>query len=310
MRELILNDACFVGGTLSLTEAAACAQDVENGLADLISARHALATMRLAASTSEMQISPAVTLHDVLTHLLRNTSAGRLLTRLATKYPVEDDVEDGELGALINWSIPAHPHSLSLVLCARSARIAVTISNDPSWMVDPLDLAVETDPAAPGVTTVFSVDNVFSAANAASLSARLTAALVRTVGPTELWRDRARLFPRLDFAPRVQRDLKDLGSIQYDAAVSRLLEIDQAVRSWAPGEPSPTYLSKVTGESGATMNKYGGYRIFRSSHGSDETFELHARLAGGFRLHLREITFARRVEIGYIGPHLPIAGEN
>jgi hypothetical protein len=101
-----------------------------------------------------------------------------------------------------------------------------------------------------------------------------------------------------------------LGAMQYASAVSRLNELNTASGSWKAGKPSPTYLSKVTGESGATMAKYGSHRIFRSSNGSNETFEQHARLVGGFRLHLREITGTRRVEIGYIGPHLPIVGEN
>ncbi|WP_282950429.1 MULTISPECIES: hypothetical protein, partial [unclassified Sphingopyxis] len=66
----------------------------------------------------------------------------------------------------------------------------------------------------------------------------------------------------------------------------------------------------VTGESKSTMDKYGSKRIFRSSSGANETFELHARLPDGFRLHLREILPGRRIEIGYIGPHLPIVSEN
>lgn len=310
MRELVLNDACLASNALDVPEAAALAEDIERGLAELISARHALSSMRLSASTGEIHISPGVTLADVLTYLLRNTAAGRLLTRLATKFPVEDDVEDDEFAALIEWSIPAHPGSLSLVLCARSARIAVTISNLSAWTIDPLHLVVVTNPDTPGETTNVEIDNVFSSASAAALSARLTEAFVETAKPADLWRGRTRLFPNLDFAPRVEGDLANLGTMQYAAAVSRLVEIDKASGAWTPGKPSPVYLSKVTGESGATMNKYGSHRIFRSSNGNDEVFELHARLADGFRLHLREIAATRRVEVGYIGPHLPIAGEN
>ncbi|MFV1918147.1 hypothetical protein VPH46_01830 [Sphingomonas sp. MJ1 (PH-R8)] len=309
MRELVLNDACL-GGALSIGDAATLAEDIERGLADLIAAGHAVSTMRLTSSTGEVLISPGVTLADVLMHLLRHTTGGRLLTRLATKYPVEDDVADDELAALVEWSIPAHPQSLSLLLCARSGRIAVTISDDLNWTIDPLTLVVATDPAKPAATTNVEIDNVFSAASAAALSARLIAAFVATATPAELWRDRLQLFPNVDFAPRVERDLADLGALQYGSAVSRLRELDKASGNWEAEHASPTYLSKVTGESGATMDKYGAYRIFRSATGSDETFELHARLAGGFRLHLREIMASRRIEIGYIGPHLPIVREN
>lgn len=309
MREFVLNDTCF-GGALSIGRAATITIDIERGIVALINEGHGVASMRLAASIGDVVISPGVTLADVLTHVLRSTTSGRLLTRMATKYPIEDDLNDGEFAALVEWAIPTYPGAMSLVLCARSGRIAVTISDDALWTVDPLQLNVETNPDNPGVTVQIAIDNVFSAASAAALSNRLTAAFVETAKPTDLWRNRARTFPNLDFSPRVEGDLTNLGPTQYESAVRRLVEINAATSGWAEGMPSPTYLSKITGETTATMNKYGYQRIFRSSNGSDEVFELHARLAGGFRLHLREITETRRVEVGYIGPHLSIASEN
>lgn len=295
---------------MSVEQAAALAIDIEGGIVALIKEGFGVSSMRLAASVGEILISPGVTLAHVLTHILRNTTSGRLLARMATKYPIDDDLEDGEFAALVEWVIPAHPEAYSLILCARSGRIAVTISDDVTWTVDPLQLDVETDPANPGVTVTVEIDNVFSAASAAELSTRLKATFVKTAKPVDLWQNRAIVFPNLDFAPRVEGDLASLGPAQYESAVTRLREINAATGSWPVGAPSPTYLSKVTGESTATMNKYGGERVFRSSNGSNEIFELHARLAGGFRLHLRETVAARRVEIGYIGPHLQIAREN
>lgn len=309
MREFVLNDVCL-GGSFTIEEAVALVIDIERGLAQLISEGHGLPSMRLTASIGEVLISPGVTLADVLMHLVRHTTSGRLLLSMATKYPVENDLDDGEFAALVEWEIPAHPLSLSLVLCARSGRITVTLSDDSIWTVDPITLAIKTDPTAPHVLTAFAIDNVFSAASAEALSGRLNAAFVETAKPVDLWASRVRLFPHLDFAPSVEGDLANLGAMQYASAVSRLREIEKAVGCWNPCEASPTYLSKVTGESGPTMAKYGGYRVFRSINGSNETFELHARLAGGFRLHLREIVSARRVEVGYVGPHLPIVGEN
>lgn len=307
MRELVLNDACLPGGALSVPEAAGMVADVERGLLRLISRRHALQSMRLSASTDQVMVAPGVTLAAALMHLLASTDdAGRLMTRLATKYPVENDVEHGEFEALVEWTIPAHPGSLPLVLCARSGRIAVTISDDAAWTVDPLHLAVAKDPDASATTTAVEVDNVFSDASAEALAMRLTAALAAVATPAELWRDRAVLFPNLDFGPGVEGDLADLQATEYDSAVSRLGEIERAVGAWRPGDGYPAYASSVTYESKRTMREYGYRRVFRSSDGSDRTFERHARLANGYRLHLREVPAARRVEIGYIGPHLPI----
>jgi len=310
MREFVLNDACL-GKAISLELAATLATDVENGIVSLISEGHGLHVMRLAASTGEVQVAAGVTLADVLTHLLTKTgNSGRLFARMATKYPVEDDLNEGEFAALVNWAIPAYPGSLSLILCAHSRRISVTISNDQNWMIDPLPLDVVKDPAAPRVTTKIDVDNVYSATSAAELSKRLRKAFVSAAAPADIWRNRARLFPNLDFAPRVERDLRSLESAHYAASIVRFEELNTASGAWVAPAISPTYLSKVTGESKATMRKYGSQRVFRSLNGSDEVFEIHARLPDGLRLHLREVMPDRRIEIGYIGPHLSIVSED
>lgn len=310
MRELVLNDACLGASGHTLVAAAALIEDIERGLAALLSAGHVLPIMRLTASTSEVVLSPGLSLYDALQAVLRSGRGGRLFARLASKYPVEDDVDDGELEALVDWSIPAHPGSLALVLCARSGRIAVSISTDLVWRVDPIALMIATDPATPHALTPVQIDNVFSEVNATSLSDRLKATLVRTADPETLWRERGALFPHLDFAPRLKGDLANLGAKEYGSAVSRLGELERAVANWGSSQASPQYLSRVTGESEATMNQYRSYRVFRSITGNDEEFEKHARLAGGFRLHLREVAAARRVEVGYIGPHLPIVSTN
>ena len=227
MREFVLNDACL-GGTMTLEEAATLAIDVEIGLVALIAAGHGVQSMRLAASTGEVHVAAGVTLADVLQHILRGTKSGRVLARMATKYPVEDDLDEGEFAALVEWAIPAHPNSISLVLCARSGRIAATITTDDDWRVDPLTLLVARDPADPGATAGIEVDNVFSAENAAELVKRLDEAFVAVAKPADIWRDRAQLFPDLDFAQRVERDLADLGPVQYSAAIARLQELNLA----------------------------------------------------------------------------------
>lgn len=309
MREFILNDACL-GAPIPLADVAALAVELENGLVALIGTGHGVQRMRLASSTGEIEVAVGITLAELLTHLLRTTSSGRVLARMATKFPVEDDVDDGEFEALVHWAIPAHPDSLSLVLCAHSRRIAATMSAAPLWAVDPLVIDIATDPAAPGAVISFEIDNVYSAENAGNLASRLTKAFVASASPAEIWADRAGLYPYLDFAPRVEKDLASLGRPQYAQALQRLGELNSASGAWAASAGPPAYLSRVTGESKPTMDKYGSERRFRSCDGSEQTFELHARLTGGFRVHLREVLPSRRLEIGYIGPHLSIVSEN
>lgn len=309
MREFVLNDACL-GAAISLDDAATRASDLENGIAALIGAGYGLQSMRLAASTGELEVAAGITLADVLIHMLKNSRSGRLLAGMATKYPVEDDIGDAELDALVHWNIPAHPRSLSLLLCARSRRIAATMSADPTWAVDPLVIGVATDPSAPGNIIGIEIDNVYSAENAARLADRLRSAFVKSASPADIWAKKKSLFPNLDFAPRVEKDLTNLGPLHYAPALQRLDELNRASGAWTVPAGRPVYYSRVNGESKSTMDKYGSERRFRSSDGTDQTFELHAMLPGGFRLHFREILSVRSLEIGYIGPHLSIVSEN
>lgn len=197
---------------------------------------------------------------------------------MATKYPIEDDLADDDFAALVDWMLPSFPGCLSLALCARSQRIAATLSERDEWTVDPLVLDVAQNPEEPDVTVEIEVDNVYSAASAAELVKRLNNSFVATATPADIWNNRENLYPDLDFAPRIERDLADLPSIQYSAALNRLGELNRASNAWNAPAPAPAYLSKVTGESKPTMDKYGSKRIFRSSIGANETFELHARL--------------------------------
>ena len=47
-------------------------------------------------------------------------------------------------------------------------------------------------------------------------------------------------------------------------------------------------------------------RMFQSHRGTREIFEWHARFGDGGRIHLRFDPPSKEVEIGYIGPHLPL----
>jgi hypothetical protein len=310
VRETVLNSACISGSIPSIDEAAVLVSDVESGIAALIFAGYALSQMRLHVSVSEIGLAVGTTLYDTLIHLVKTTSdKGRLVLSMATKFPVEEDLEDDAFAALVEWRLPQHPDCLPLLLCACSGRLAVSLTNDPTWQIDPLPLELVKDPTQPGIVEIVNVDNIYSQAGTKALIERLKGNEFNAITPSDLWGKRNVYFPHLDFAPRVHKDLTNLGDY-FTSAADRLMKIEKATALWAvTGGPSPTYLSKVTGESAATMNKYGSYRVFTSCDGHEAVFEKHARLPDGMRLHLRELPSSLRVEIGYIGPHLPIVSE-
>ncbi len=72
--------------------------------------------------------------------------------------------------------------------------------------------------------------------------------------------------------------------------------------------PAPSWPCKVTPENEKTIanRRLSQARTFRSTTGTRQTFEWHARFGSGGRIHLRFEAKARVVEIGYIGRHLPL----
>jgi len=64
----------------------------------------------------------------------------------------------------------------------------------------------------------------------------------------------------------------------------------------------------VTPESAGVMNNEGlrSHRVFRNSRGQPTLFEWHARFGSSHRIHLLFDRPTFRVEIGYIGKHLPL----
>lgn len=313
MREAVLNSACLASGFASLIEAMDFTSDLERGFIALVGAGHLLPQLRMHTACSELRVAPGVTLHDVFRELCRKgPDTGRFLMRLLTKYPVEDDVSDEELAALLDLDVCGHPGCYSLLICWHSPdRVCATLSAEALWRVSPLEIIAHKHGNPDLDRTVRPVRNFFSLDSARALIAEFNDELFSTIQAPELWQRRAELYPGLDFAPSVEGNLSGLGASIFRQTVFRLKELCAASTEWkASGAAVPKYLSKVTGESDTTMQQFGGDRVFRSSSGQDEVFELHARLQDGHRLHLREVSATKRIEIGYVGRHLRIASEN
>ncbi len=172
------------------------------------------------------------------------------------------------------------------------------------WRRNPLELKVGRGGVFPETKLV---DNVVSYDSAQATIGRLNALELSQINPTDFWRRRAELFPHLLFGMDIAGQIRAIGLDLFRSAITRLLELNKSAEIWKSKRCRyPTYLSKVTGESSATMEKYGIERQFRSSSGAVAVFEKHARLANGGRLHLRELPERTIIEIGYIGRHLRI----
>ncbi len=313
MREAVLNSACISSCFTNLAEATEFTADLERGFASLVRAGHLLQQLRMHSPSSEVVVAPGVSLHDVFRELCRRgPDTGRFLMRLLAKFPIEDDVTDEELAALLELDVAGHPGCYALLLCWHSRdRVCATLSSEPRWRMSPLEITAHKH-GEPEVDRVLRpVRNFFSLDSANALLAEFNDELFSTIEPLDLWQRRADLFPDLDFAPSVEDDLAVLSEPVFRQALFRLQELCSASNEWRTSNAAiPKYLSKVTGESDSTMQQFGRDRIFRSCSGKNEVFELHARLQDGHRLHLREVSATKRIEIGYVGKHLRIVSEN
>jgi len=242
----------------------------------------------------------------------RFVERARLMRRLVdrARAPLDDGIEDeANLSDFLDQEIEGFPESIDLLWCAISGtKIAVSFSPNNRWHQNPLSLRLVFDGTQ---SRTVDVENIFSLESAQETAERLNALELAGISPFELWNRRAALFPNLRFGQDVEKQLKSIGTDLFRSAIGRLEELDKAASDWDSAcKLSPTYLSKVTGESAATMQRYGKERVFRSSSGQPETYEKHARLYNGGRIHLREIREQSKIEVGYIGKHLNIVSTN
>jgi hypothetical protein len=119
---------------------------------------------------------------------------------------------------------------------------------------------------------------------------------------TQIWEQRARLFPRLQFLNRVGADLAGLSEDRLSAVLERLTEMNEVVSGWDPAiTNSPAWGSRVTPESESRKK----ICWFEDTDGVLRCFDLHARFtprAG--RIHFRLVASQRTITIAHIGDKL------
>ncbi len=118
----------------------------------------------------------------------------------------------------------------------------------------------------------------------------------------QIWRERGSIFPNLQFLPRVEAQLIGLEPTLLQSVKRRLLELDDAARTWHPRlQAAPNWQSYVTGE--AENRKRLCY--FSDLDGEHRLFDLHARFtptAG--RIHFRLAPDRGMLVIAHVGRKL------
>lgn len=129
-----------------------------------------------------------------------------------------------------------------------------------------------------------------------------------------LWERKEEFLPSLLFCESVSKRLNKLGSNSphFNQIKKRLFELENYCANWKEGAFEHTKIpSRVTPESERTLQRYGQDRTFSCPDGIQRTFSWHARITPQeWRLYFFPLESSQKIIIGYIGPHLPIAGEN
>jgi len=312
LREFVLNEASFENLYSCAGDAVPALDSVVRGIAGLVSAGVASKNLRASRPLHEIIVAPGVDLWRLAQIAIKDPrfkSSATLFLSISQRAPIEAGLDADLLGRLRLADLVKPPISrpTPLVLCALSGRIALGFPTAAQWDVDLLALnLIFLDEEGNETAQPRNVDHLARETHATSIAERHRASIIAVQTPQLFWHNRSSLFPHLAFGLDVENQLRQIGESVFREALQRLCELDRTAATWKTlGSGQPVYLSKVTPESAATMQQYGGLRVFRNMSGDPATYELHARLHSGCRIHIRELVSERCIEIGYIGPHLP-----
>ena len=127
---------------------------------------------------------------------------------------------------------------------------------------------------------------------------------------SDIWKQRERLFPSLQFCESVGEKLQSLnsGNPQFHLVAKKLYELEKFCQQWQESggafklENMPL---RGSVESEATLTTYKQEHTFLCPDGEDRVFSLHIRITLSWRLHYYPVSDKQQLIIGYIGEHLP-----
>ena len=316
MREMIFNEASVQIVVTSIHQIRPLLVDVARGMAGLVSNGVSTPILRMTNSWNGYRCATDGSLWDLLSLMLRErreVEETRFLMRLSTKCPLLVDLPDQVANRFYGCESADEGglHNECLILCAHVFGIAISLPLLPKFDHDQLLICFrEMAPDLLVNDVQETIDNLARSVHLSPILARWRQQLFCKLALDDLWTTRTLAFPHLTFGLDVEGQLRLLNPQFVSAVVKRLGELDEAAREWRKvGTSAPRWRSKVTPESEPVMNneRLKSYRMFRDSCGQATLFAWHARIGASHRIHLLFDRETFRVEVGYIGNHLPLA---
>ena len=323
MREMIFNAASVSPSTWSSQQAAIALVDIARGMILLIKEMGLNKTLKLHKEMSEITIAADESLYSLLVLLVRQNThreEARFWLMLSSKSSLladlPDEVKSRYLSCEFNDADSSDTHSAlveteALVLCAIQAAIAISLPTGRHWENDQLPVSFhEMLPDGAMITATEHIDNLAGELQADAILERHAQSGFLQISPVTFWEHRTHAFPALEFGLDVEKNMADIGGNQFDTIMSCLHDLNTSAAAWQRLQSGsvPPWNRLVTPES-ASVNQNRNcrkYRYFRDHANTSQYFEWHARFGSNGRIHLRFEAESHMVEIGYIGPHLPL----
>ena len=320
MRELVLNDASIAAADQS-TEIDWLA-DIAKGMSSLVINQVVQNTLRMSRPLQYIHYRGNNSLWEVILALRKQglVEEHRLLMRSIVKSPLENELEEDVKDRFLSCEGKTFPppEGDPLVLCAISDGIAVSFPSDSVWdrnliKVDFYELKDDGSGEVSEEETFEEIDNLAHSDHAQPICERHRQSLRGQItSAEELWNNREQAFPNLLFGPDVEDHLKKLNTSHLGSIVRKLANLNAAAAEWPDvGGSAPPWKAraKVVNESESLQNnaRLRERRRFKSHDGTRQLFLWHARFSDSGRIHLRFDPSSCEIEIGYIGPHLPLS---
>lgn len=313
MRSLVLNTASVSGLSVNRGALSSWLRDMVTGMGSLVDHGVAQPELRSREGIHRTLCLPQVSLFDVAQDLLRTGSKDEyeFFLTIAGRAPWTEGLrpESVERFRACEERTLSPGDGEPLMLCVIIGGIAVGFPSSSSWDTDRVSIRFDELLPEGGVQICTEeIDNLTRSAHSRAIAGRHRAVLRACADFGELWRRRCEAFPHLRFGPEVEANLSRLGG-HLSGVAEKLASLDETAAEWKEsGGGEPRWRTKVTGESESLLKnpKLLDRRRFPSRTGKRELFEWHARYGSGGRIHVRLDRDSREIEIGYIGPHLPL----
>ena len=317
MREMVLNHASMRASDRDT--AIDWLTDMASGLSAIIQGGVVAPIMRASHYSYDIQILSEWSMSDALSELIRRGAHEEfsLLAGMETKVPLLNDADLTVANRFhgCQHATLSQADGAPLLYCAISNSVSVGFPSSQPWDNHQVTVEFEEILFNTELNLVYeTIDNVTRCEHAPAVIARhlrqIRDGLLQAIDRTTLWEQLHEAFPSLLFGTDVESQLMNLNPGELGTVINKLAGIDESAAQWPiDGGPAPMWRTLVTDEPSSVKNNPSlrEARRFRSNEGDPQLYMWHARFGKSGRIHLRFERASYKVEIGYIGTHLPLS---